>query len=199
MANTSTGPRSRSTWFICRMARRRIRIRWGFLDQLKRNGFCAGSFNSFSSRDIKQCLPTSWWTTGESGLARGFLFFPTGPGPNDKGLSRKHIMESCDASLRRLKTDYLDLYQCHRVDPETPLEETIGAMDDLIRRGKVLYWGFSEWPVEEIEKCLQICGAQHLEKPKSSQPQYNMLQRSIESQIMPLSHKAGIGQVVFSP
>ena len=127
------------------------------------------------------------------------VFFPTGPGPNDKGLSRKHIMESCDASLRRLKTDYLDLYQCHRVDPETPLEETIGAMDDLIRRGKVLYWGFSEWPVEEIEKCLQICGAQHLEKPKSSQPQYNMLQRSIESQIMPLCHKAGIGQVVFSP
>ena len=127
------------------------------------------------------------------------VFFPTGSGPNDKGLSRKHIMESCDASLRRLKTDYLDLYQCHRLDPQTPLEETITAMHDLIRRGKVLYWGFSEWPVEQIEKCLQICGSARLEKPKSSQPQYNMLQRSIEAQIMPHCDKAGIGQVVFSP
>ena len=126
-------------------------------------------------------------------------FFPTGSGPNDKGLSRKHITESCDASLRRLKTDYLDLYQCHRFDPETPLEETITAMHDLIRRGKVIYWGFSEWPVEQIEKGLQICGTQRLEKPKSSQPQYNMLQRGIETQVMPLCHKAGIGQVVFSP
>jgi len=127
------------------------------------------------------------------------VFFPTGPGPNDKGLSRKHIMESCDASLRRLRTDYLDLYQCHRHDPETPLEETISAMHDLIHRGKVLYWGFSEWPVEQIEKCLQICGSNRLEKPKSSQPQYNMLQRYIEPQVMPLCYKAGIGQVVFSP
>jgi voltage-dependent potassium channel beta subunit len=126
-------------------------------------------------------------------------FFPTGPGPNDRGLSRKHIMESCDASLRRLRTDYLDIYQCHRFDPETPLEETIGAMDDLIRRGKVIYWGFSEWQVEQIANCLQICAEAGLEKPKSSQPQYNMLQRYIEPQIFPLCNKAGIGQVVFSP
>ncbi|HEV8605001.1 MAG TPA: aldo/keto reductase family protein [Tepidisphaeraceae bacterium] len=126
-------------------------------------------------------------------------FFPTGPGPNDRGLSRKHIMESCDASLRRLRTEYLDIYQCHRFDPETPLEETIGAMDDMIRRGKVIYWGFSEWQEEQISKCLQICAEAGLEKPKSSQPQYNMLQRYIEPQIFPLCHKAGIGQVVFSP
>jgi voltage-dependent potassium channel beta subunit len=126
-------------------------------------------------------------------------YFPTGPGPNDKGLSRKHILESCEASLRRLKTDYLDLYQCHRFDPETPLAETIGAMNDLIRNGKVIYWGFSEWPVEQIGEALQICAENGLEKPKSSQPQYNMLQRYIEPQIMPLCHKAGIGQVVFSP
>src|SRR5215212_9328007 len=127
------------------------------------------------------------------------VFFPMGNGPNDRGLSRKHVTEQCHASLRRLKTDYLDLYQCHRFDPETPLEETVRAMDDLVRRGKVIYWGFSEWPVEQIEKCLQICGANRLEKPKSSQTQYNMLQRYIEPQIMPLCDKAGIGQVVFSP
>ncbi len=126
-------------------------------------------------------------------------FFPTGPTVNDRGLSRKHILESCDASLRRLRTDYLDIYQCHRFDPETPLEETIGAMTDLIRRGKVIYWGFSEWPVEQIANALQICAERRLEKPKSSQPQYNMLARGIESQVMPLCQKAGIGQVVFSP
>jgi aryl-alcohol dehydrogenase-like predicted oxidoreductase len=126
------------------------------------------------------------------------VFFPMGKGPNDKGLSRKHIMEQCHASLRRLKTDYIDLYQCHRFDEETPLEETIRAMDDLIHQGKVLYWGFSEWPLEQIEKCLQICGDRYY-KPKSSQPNYSLLNRSIEQKIMPLCHRAGIGQVVFCP
>lgn len=126
------------------------------------------------------------------------VFFPTGKGVNDRGLSRKHISESCDASLRRLQTDYLDIYQCHRFDEETPLDETIRTMDDLIRRGKILYWGFSEWPVEQIEKCLQLCGGR-LDKPKSSQPCYNLIQRGIEEKVMPLCHKAGIGQVVFSP
>lgn len=125
-------------------------------------------------------------------------FFPMGPGPNDGGLSRKHIMESCHASLRRLQTDYIDLYQCHRFDEQTPLEETIRAMDDLIRQGKVLYWGFSEWPVEGIEKCLQICGDRFY-RPRGSQPCYNLLTRGIEKQVMPLCSKAGIGQVVFSP
>src|SRR6188474_3525669 len=85
------------------------------------------------------------------------VFFPMGPGPNDCGLSRKHIMEQCHASLRRLKTDYVDLYQCHRFDPNTPVEETVRAMDDLIHQGKILYWGFSEWTAEQIEQCLQIC------------------------------------------
>src|SRR5262245_34400109 len=82
------------------------------------------------------------------------VFFAMGKGPNDKGLSLKRGMEQCHASLRRLRTDYIDLYQCHRFDEETPLEETIRAMDDLIHQGKVLYWGFSEWPVEQIENCL---------------------------------------------
>lgn len=126
------------------------------------------------------------------------VFFPMGDGPNDRGLSRKHIMEQCHASLRRLKTDYLDLYQCHRHDDQTPLEETIRAMDDLIRQGKVHYWGFSEWPIKHIERCLQICG-DHYDKPKGSQPQYSAIAREAEQSLFPLCHRAGIGQVVFSP
>jgi aryl-alcohol dehydrogenase-like predicted oxidoreductase len=126
------------------------------------------------------------------------VYFPMGPGPNDRGLSRKHVMEQCHASLRRLKTDYIDLYQCHRADENTPLEETIGAMDDLIRQGKVIYWGVSQWPIEAIEKTLQICGDRRY-KPKSSQPCYNAISRGPEQQLFPLCHKAGIGQVVYSP
>ena len=126
------------------------------------------------------------------------VFFPIGNGPNDRGLSRKHVMEQCHASLRRLRTEYLDLYQCHRFDEETPLEETIRTMDDLVRQGKVLYWGFSEWTVEQIEKCLKLCG-DRFERPRSSQPQYNLIQRNIENGVMPLCHSAGIGQVCFSP
>jgi voltage-dependent potassium channel beta subunit len=125
-------------------------------------------------------------------------FFPMGAGPNDRGLSRKHIMESAHASLRRLQTDYIDLYQCHRFDEHTPLEETIRAMDDLIHQGKVLYWGFSEWPIEQIEKCLQICGERYY-RPRSSQPCYNMVSRKGEELLFPLCSKAGIGQVVYSP
>jgi voltage-dependent potassium channel beta subunit len=126
------------------------------------------------------------------------VFFQMGPGPNDKGLSRKHIFEQCHASLKRLRTDYIDLYQCHRHDPDTPIEETVRVMDDLIRQGKILYWGFSEWPVEQIEQCLRICG-DRLDHPKSSQPSYSLVNRRIEEQVMPLCHKAGIGQVVYSP
>ena len=125
-------------------------------------------------------------------------FFPTGPGPNDRGLSRKHVIESCHASLKRLKTDYLDLYQCHRFDPETPLAETVRAMDDLIRQGKVLYWGFSEWSAEHIEQCLAVCG-DRLERPRSSQPRYSAVQRDVEHEEFPTCAAAGIGQVVFSP
>ena len=97
------------------------------------------------------------------------LFFPTGPGPNDRGLSRKHIMENCHQSMRRLNVDYLDVLQCHRFDPETPIEETVRAMDDLVRQGKILYWGFSEWTAAQIQECLRACG-DRFEKPRSSQP-----------------------------
>lgn len=126
------------------------------------------------------------------------VFFPMGEGPNDNGLSRKHVFESCHQSLRRLKTDYIDIYQCHRFDPNTPLEETVRTMDDLVRQGKILYWGFSEWTPEQIERCLQICG-DRFERPRSSQPRYNIINRNIESAVLPLCQKAGIGQLVFSP
>src|SRR5438874_11955877 len=105
-------------------------------------------------------------------------------------------MESCHASLQRLQTDYLDLYQCHRFDENTTIEETIRAMDDLIHQGKVLYWGFSQWPVDQIQKCLQICG-DRLYRPKSSQPCYTAIARGPEQELFPLCHKAGIGQLAY--
>jgi aryl-alcohol dehydrogenase-like predicted oxidoreductase len=126
------------------------------------------------------------------------VYFPMGNGPNDSGLSRKHIYEQCHASLKRLRTDYIDLYQCHRFDELTPLEETVRAMDDLVRWGKVLYWGFSEWTADQIESCLRLCG-DRFEKPRSSQPRYSAIERHCEAAVFPLCHKAGIGQVVFSP
>ena len=127
------------------------------------------------------------------------VYWPTGTGKNDRGLSRKHIMESCNASLKRLKTDYVDLYQAHRFDYETPLEETLGAFDDLIRSGKVLYIGFSEWNAEQIAEALKIQDQKGYYRFISSQPQYSMLWRVIESKVVPLSEKEGIGQIVWSP
>src|SRR5689334_6091787 len=127
------------------------------------------------------------------------VFWPAGPGPNDRGLSRKHIMESAHASLRRLQTDYIDLYQAHRYDHETPLEETLRAFDDLVRQGKVLYVGVSEWRAEEISAALAIADQMGLDRLVSNQPQYNMLWRVIEAEVLPLCAKEGIGQIVWSP
>jgi aryl-alcohol dehydrogenase-like predicted oxidoreductase len=127
------------------------------------------------------------------------LYWPVGRGPNDSGLSRKHIMESAHGSLRRLQTDYLDLYQAHRYDHETPLEETLRAFDDLVRQGKVLYVGVSEWRAEEIAAALRIAGEMGFGRIVSNQPQYSMLWRVIEAEVLPLCEKEGIGQIVFSP
>ena len=127
------------------------------------------------------------------------VYWPTGPGKNDRGLSRKHIMESCNASLKRLKTDYIDLYQAHRFDVETPLEETLSAFDDLIRQGKVHYIGFSEWTAPQIAQALAIQDARGYNRFVSSQPQYSALWRVIEAEVVPLSKKEGIGQIVWSP
>ena len=127
------------------------------------------------------------------------VYWPTGSGKNDRGLSRKHIMESAHASLKRLNTDHIDLYQAHRFDYETPLEETLGAFDDLIRQGKVIYIGFSEWSASQISQALKIQGARGYDRFISSQPQYSALWRVIESEVIPLSQKEGIGQIVWSP
>ena len=127
------------------------------------------------------------------------LYWPVGPGANDRGLSRKHIMEAIHGSLRRLETEYVDLYQAHRYDHETPLEETLRAFDDLVRQGKVLYVGVSEWRAEQIADALRIAGEMGFDRIVSNQPQYNMLWRVIEAEVVPLCEKEGIGQVVFSP
>jgi aryl-alcohol dehydrogenase-like predicted oxidoreductase len=127
------------------------------------------------------------------------VYWPTGRGVNDRGLSRKHIMRSAEGSLRRLRTDYIDLYQAHRYDHETPLEETLRAVDDLIRQGKVLYAGVSEWRAEEITDALATAYHRGLDRIVSNQPQYNMIWRVIESEVIPLCAKEGIGQIVWSP
>jgi aryl-alcohol dehydrogenase-like predicted oxidoreductase len=127
------------------------------------------------------------------------VFFPMGDAPTQKGLGRKHVMESCHNSLRRLRTDHIDLYQCHRFDEETPLEETVRAMDDLVRQGKVVYWGFSQWSPAQIQATLELCDGEGFYRPKSSQPSYSALERSPEAEVFPLCHENGIGQVCYSP
>ncbi len=126
------------------------------------------------------------------------VFWPTGPGKNDRGLGRKHIIESAHASLRRLQTDHIDLYQAHRYDETVPLEETMQAFADLVRAGDVLYIGVSEWRAEEIEAGHALAEdlGVHL---ISNQPQYSMLWRVIESEVVPVSERLGLGQIVFSP
>jgi aryl-alcohol dehydrogenase-like predicted oxidoreductase len=126
------------------------------------------------------------------------VYWPTGPGPNDRGLSRKHIVESIHGSLRRLRTDYVDLYQAHRYDFATPLEETMSAFADLVRQGKVLYLGVSEWTAEQIERAAAL--ARELRVPLvSNQPQYSMLWRVIEAEVIPASERNGLSQIVWSP
>jgi aryl-alcohol dehydrogenase-like predicted oxidoreductase len=127
------------------------------------------------------------------------VFWPTGPGgPNDKGLGRKHIIESANASLKRLQTDYIDLYQAHRFDPTVPLEETFLAFADLVRAGKVLYIGVSEWKADQIRAGAEL--ARELKVPFiSNQPQYSMVWRVIEPEVVPASEEVGISQIVWSP
>lgn len=126
-------------------------------------------------------------------------FFPMSEHPNDRGLSRKHIVESVEGSLRRLGTDYIDLLQCHRADPHTPIEETVCAFENLIRQGKLLYWGVSEWRAAHVVDACRIADARNAYRPISNQPQYNMLHRGIEREVLPLCQREGLGQIVFSP
>jgi aryl-alcohol dehydrogenase-like predicted oxidoreductase len=126
------------------------------------------------------------------------VFFPTGPVPNDRGLGRKHIMESIDNSLRRLQTDYVDLYQAHRYDPSVPLEETMEAFADVVHSGKAHYIGVSEWTADQIRSAHAL--ARELRIPLvSSQPQYSMLWRVIEDEVVPTCEELGLGQIVWSP
>jgi len=126
-------------------------------------------------------------------------YFPMSEHPNDRGLSRKHIFEGVEASLRRLGTDYIDLHQCHRPDPDTPISETVRAYDDLIRQGKVLYWGVSEWSPTAIAEACRIADACGGHRPISNQPNYSILRRQIEREVVPTCRREGLGQVVFSP
>ena len=123
-----------------------------------------------------------------------------GDRPNQTGLSRKHVIEACHAALRRLRVDYLDLYYCHRADPETPVEETVRAMDTLVQQGKVLYWGTSEWSAASIMEAPAIAREHHLPPPTMEQTHYNMLKRQrVETEYAPLYESVGLGTTIFSP
>jgi voltage-dependent potassium channel beta subunit len=128
------------------------------------------------------------------------VFWPTGSGPNDRGLSRKHIIESVHNSLRRLDTDYLDLYFCHRYDPETPLDEVVRAMDDLVHQGKVLYWGTSEWRGGQIAHAVGLANQWGLYPPAVEQPHYHMFKREVvETELVEAARQHGVGLVTWSP
>jgi 1-deoxyxylulose-5-phosphate synthase len=127
------------------------------------------------------------------------VYFPMGDAINERGLSRKHIRNQVDRSLRRLRVEYIDLYQCHRFDTSTPLEETCAAMNDLVRGGKILYWGVSEWNADQIAAAASLCVAQRWAVPVSNQPQYSALWRRIEERVLPTCRRYGLGNVVWSP
>jgi aryl-alcohol dehydrogenase-like predicted oxidoreductase len=127
------------------------------------------------------------------------VYWPVGPGEDDRGLGRKHVSQQIDLSLKRLQLDHVELYQCHRYDDETPLEETCQVMNDLIKAGKVRYWGVSEWTAEQIKQCVEICQKNGWVAPVSNQPQYSALYRRIEADVIPTCEELGITQVVWSP
>lgn len=127
------------------------------------------------------------------------VFSPMGDSPLQRGLSRHHIMTQIDGSLRRLGMDYIDLYQCHRYDPQTPLEETATAMSDLVRRGKILYWGVSDWPAEHITRVVELCRRHGWAPPVSNQPYYSLLRRDGEQTVFPVCESAGLGILAYAP
>lgn len=126
-------------------------------------------------------------------------FWPIGDGPNDHGLSRKHLIEQVNKSLKKLQMDYIDIFYCHRFDNDTPLEETLKTLDDMVRQGKILYLGVSEWTVAQMEQALRVADAYLLDRIVVNQPSYNILDRYIEDDIIPFAQSHGIAQVVFSP
>ncbi len=141
-------------------------------------------------------LPRDGWCVS----SKVFFGSAVDPRPTQKGLSRKHVHDACHAALKRLRVDYLDLYFCHRPDPETPIAETVWAMDGLVRQGKVLYWGTSEWSADEIREAHRVARAHNLVAPSMEQPQYNLLDRArVETEYAPLYADYGMGTTIFSP
>ena len=141
-------------------------------------------------------LPRDSWCVS----SKVFFGSANGPRPTQKGLSRKHVHDACHDALKRLRVDYLDLFFCHRPDPDTPIAETVWAMDTLVRQGKVLYWGTSEWPAQAIRDAHKVARAHHLHGPTMEQPQYNLLHRErVELEYAPLYSEVGLGTTVWSP
>jgi len=141
-------------------------------------------------------LPRDGWCVS----SKVFFGASKQPLPTQKGLSRKHVHDACNDALRRLRVDYLDLYFCHRPDPDAPIAETVWAMDTLVRQGKVLYWGTSEWPASAIREAHKVARAHHLHPPTMEQPQYNLLHRErVELEYAPLYSELGLGTTIWSP
>lgn len=145
-------------------------------------------------------LKHSGWRRG-SFLVSSKVFWGAGhQGPNETGLSRKHVIEACHAALQRLQVDYLDLYLCHRPDPQTPIVETARAMHDLVTQGKILYWGTSEWSAAQLTEAYAVCDRLGLHAPVVEQPQYNLFHRSnLERELAPLCKTRGLGTTIWSP
>jgi len=145
-------------------------------------------------------LKKSGWRRSSYLVSSKVFFGAEGDRPNEDGLSRKHVVEACHAALRRLQVDYLDLYFCHRPDPDTPIEETVRAMHDLVAQGKVLYWGTSEWNAAQLTEAYAMCDRLGLYPPQMEQPQYNLFHRSrVEQELAPLCRQRGLGTTIWSP
>ena len=157
------------------------------------DAYSGGEAERFLGRILKDYRRSSYVVSSK-------VFFPTGPSANEWGLSRKHIMENVDRSLKNLGMDYIDLYYCHRFDPTTPMEETLRALSDLVTQGKILYYGVSEeWGAARLQKAQQIIEKYQLHPMTTLQPQYNMMDRYIEHEIMDVCEEYGIGITPFSP
>ena len=153
-----------------------------------------------AERVMGAILRKSGWPRDTFLVSSKVFFGAEREGPNQVGLSRKHVIEACHDALTRLQVDYLDLYYCHRPDPETPVEETARAMHDLITQGKVLYWGTSEWSADEIKQAFDVCARLNLHRPIVEQPQYNLFHRTrVEKEYAPFYRSPGLGTTVWSP
>ena len=157
-------------------------------------GYAAGQ-----SEEVMGSILSKFGWSRDTFLVSSKVFWG-GEQPNQTGLCRKHVIEACNAALKRLQVDYLDLYYCHRPDPETPIEETVKAMDTLIQQGKVLYWGTSEWSTGEIMEAYSVARQYNLIPPTMEQPRYNMIHRDrVEGELTRLYHSIGLGMTTFSP